>query len=378
VASGESAKWAGWKVCCPTLATPRTRDHTQWALARRGELTIRSRYMGRPEVTRERIGDMLLASGLISRAQLDEALAAQRASRQPVGKQLVALGYVRESQLVQVLSNQLSVPWVSLDRIEFSAELLARLPADLADRYSVMPVYVRNAKGRGETLYVAMDDPSDEEALAAIGRTTGLKVRAMIASPSELRGAIEERYFGLRPSKAPTPARAVTRADRSGSFVREKRAQPAPAVEAEARGPARDAQDEARAGKPRPPPPPKAPPTPPRIEGAVPVDQYVTPSRPPNAKSGRTLTLLDGTRIQLPATKPANAVQPATEVRHVVKAVSAASTENGHAGPVRWHDVVQALIDAAAARGVTLTRKEIAEAWRQARARQEKAPPSDG
>jgi type IV pilus assembly protein PilB len=333
--------------------------------------------MVRPEVTRERIGDMLLASGLISRAQLNEALTAQRASRLPLGKQLVALGYVRESQLVQVLSNQLSVPWVSLDRIEFSADLLARLPAELADRYSVMPVYVRNPKGRGETLYVAMDDPSDEEAIAAIGRTTGLKVRAMIASPSDLRSAIEERYFGAHGSKAPAPAGAG-RDERSGSFVREKRVQAAPKPEPEAR-PARDQQEDTRPGKPRPPPPPKAPPVPPRIDGAVPVDQYATPSRPPNEESAsRTLTLLDGTRIQLPSAKRANTSQPATQVRHVVKAVSAASVESGNTGPVRWHDIVQALIDAIAARGVTLTRREIADAWLQARAQADKAPPSNG
>jgi hypothetical protein len=332
--------------------------------------------MGRPEVTRERIGDMLLASGLISRPQLNEALAAQRTSRLPLGKQLVALGYVREGQLVQVLSNQLSVPWVSLERIEFSADLLARLPAELADRYSVMPVYVRNPKGRGETLYVAMDDPTDEEAIAAIGRTTGLKVRAMIASPSDLRGAIEERYFGASASKVPVPA-ANAAHDRSGSFV-QQRVQTAPKIEADARGPAREPLEEARAVKPRPPPPPKAPPAPPRVEGAVPVDQYAAPSRPPKESSSRTLTLLDGTRIQLPTTKRPNAAQPATQVRHVVKAVSAASVESGQPGPVRWHDIVQALIDAAAARGVTLTRKEIAEAWLQARAQTEKAPPSNG
>jgi hypothetical protein len=90
------------------------------------------------------------------------------------------------------------------------------------------------------------------------------------------------------------------------------------------------------------------------------------------------LTLLDGTRIQLPGGKKSAANQPATHVRHVVKAVSAASVQLGGGTPLRWHDIVQALIDAAAARGVTLTRKEVAEAWLQARAQTAKAPPSNG
>src|SRR5688572_4793764 len=145
--------------------------------------------MGRPEANRERIGDMLVAAGLITNNQLSEALHAQRSSRLPLGKQLVALGYVGELRLVQVLSNQLSVPWVSIERVEFPGELLSVLSAELVDRYTVLPIYVRHVRGRGDTLYVAMDDPTDDVALAVIAQATGLKVRAMIASPSELRNA---------------------------------------------------------------------------------------------------------------------------------------------------------------------------------------------
>jgi hypothetical protein len=317
--------------------------------------------MGRPEANRERIGDMLVASGLISNSQLGEALIAQRTSHLPLGKQLVALGYVGEAQLIQVLSNQLSVPWVSIERVEFSADLLARLPSDLADRHSVMPVYVRNVRGRGETLYVAMDDPTDDIALGAIANATGFKVRAMIASPTELRTAIEERYFGAKPVSRPPP---VARAP--ASFGEERSGQ----LQRPGRSP-RQPQVEERPAK-RPPPPPKAPPT--RQDGAVPVDQYAAPSRPPAGDAARTLTLLDGTRIHLPSGKKTGASHTIGNVRHVVKAVSAASAELGTGGPLRWHDIVQALIDAASARGVTLTRKEVADAWLTAKKASEKTP----
>src|SRR4051812_33984442 len=151
--------------------------------------------MARAEAPRERIGEMLLALGLITRVQLDDALVAQRTSRLPIGKQLVALGAVSEVRLTQVLSNQLSVPWVSIERVEFPAELLARIPSDVADLCSVLPVYVRNVRGRGATLYVAMDDPTDEDALKRIADAVRMPVRAMIAAPSEIRRAIDHRYF---------------------------------------------------------------------------------------------------------------------------------------------------------------------------------------
>jgi type IV pilus assembly protein PilB len=324
--------------------------------------------MGRPEVTRERIGDMLVASGLVTRAQLTEALEAQRKSRMPIGKQLVSLGHVGEVQLIQILSNQLSVPWVSMERVEFPSELLSLLPAELADRYTVMPIYVRNVRGRGDTLYVAMDDPTDDIALQAIANVTGLKVRAMIASPSELRNAIEERYFGAKAASSTPPNSAHQAQFSEESTGRVSKPGRAPMMRART-----EPEDTKQARKP--PPPPKAPP-PARVEGAVPVDQYTAPSSPPGNDSSRTLTLLDGTRIQLPSAKRTQAAQQITKVRHVVKAVSAASAELG-AGPLRWHDILQAVLDAAAARGVTLTRTEVADAWRSTRVEPEKAK-SDG
>jgi hypothetical protein len=319
--------------------------------------------MGRPEANRERIGDMLVASGLITRAQLVEALDAQRRSRLPIGKQLVSLGHVGEIQLIQILSNQLSVPWVSMERVEFPSELLSLLPSELADRYTVMPIYVRNVRGRGDTLYVAMDDPTDDVALTAIAQITGLKVRAMIASPSELRGAIEERYFGARARTSRPPGGAP-----HAHFGEE----PTGRVSKAGRTPTKnrlDPYEDAKQAKAKPPPPPKVPA---RVEGAVPVDQYTAPSSPPGGESSRTLTLLDGTRIQLPSAKRAQTAQAITKVRHVVKAVSAASSELG-AGPLRWHDILQAVLDAAAARGVTLTRTEVAAAFTSARVGPDKA-----
>jgi hypothetical protein len=324
--------------------------------------------MGRPEANRERIGDMLVASGLITRAQLGEALEAQRRSRLPIGKQLVSLGHVGEIQLIQILSNQLSVPWVSMERVEFPSELLSLLPAELADRYTVMPIYVRNVRGRGDTLYVAMDDPTDDIALHAIAQITGLKVRAMIASPSELRGVIEERYFGAKTHSFPPPGGAP-----HSQFGEESTGPVSKPGRTPTRNRLEPAEDAKQAKPKAPPPPPKAPA---RVEGTVAVDQYTAPSSPPGGDAARTLTLLDGTRIQLPSAKRGQTAQAITKVRHVVKAVSAASSELG-AGPLRWHDILQAVLDAAAARGVTLTRNEVAEAFRSSRVEPEKAK-SDG
>src|SRR5688572_24222078 len=239
--------------------------------------------MARAEQNRERIGDMLVAAGLITSAQLDEALAAQRETRLPIGKQLVAMGNVSEVQLTQLLSHQLSVPWVSLDRVEFSEDLLARVPADLAERFSVMPIYVRTVRHQGATLYIAMDDPTQEEALRRVSIASGLPVKPMIASPSDIRRAIDVHYFG---------GTAIEPDSESDLESEPPEIDVEPQVDLESEAPA--APDTAR-NRPKPPPPPA------RVarsnrphEATVPVEQYETPSSPPAVKP-RTLTLLDGT-----------------------------------------------------------------------------------
>lgn len=300
---------------------------------------------------------MLLSLGLISRTQLDDALAAQRASKLPIGKQLVALGSVSETRLTQVLSNQLSVPWVSLERCEFSADLLARIPGEIADHCSVLPIYVRNVKGRGATLYVAMDDPTDEEALKRIAETARMPVRPMIAPPSEIRRVIDLRYFGATsgfPDDATgtrsLPGRGAKQFNPNAEVVTEK----------------------AKISKPKKPPPPPGPgaQAATKPDGVVQVEQYETPSVPPQAAQ-RTLTLLDGTQIKLPTSSTHRESPEVRAVRHLVKAVRTAKTESGSDDPVRWHDIAQAILDSLESRGVRLTRKEVADAWIRSRAKRE-------
>jgi type IV pilus assembly protein PilB len=314
--------------------------------------------MGRTTTTRERIGDMLVSLGLISQAQLDEALASKSSSR--VGKRLVELGHVTETRLVQTLANQLSVPWVSLERIDFSAALLARIPAELADKHSIMPVYVRGGRGQPETLYVAMDDPTDEVAINDVARAARVRVRPMIAAPSDIRRAIEARYFG-----APTAQHAIPGAGRvtADSPHPARGSLPGGAPE-----PARAPVQKSEAVRPParvPPPPPGKSPL--RADGTVAVDKYATPSSPP--EPARTLTFLDGTQLRLPsAGKRSPGQLPVNKVRHVVKAVSQAA-QGSEPAELRWEELVQAVLDAARNRGVVLSRHEVGEAWSTLRGR---------
>lgn len=156
--------------------------------------------MGTPRL---RLGQLLVDARMISQEDLDNVLAHQRTDSRRLGTLLVERGHINETQLTQILSHQLAVPWVSLLHIEFSRQLLNLVPREVAELYCLVPIYVRHVRNQGETLYVAMDDPTNEDGLKACNLYSGLPVRAMIAPPSDIRNAIRVYYGGTARSVAP-------------------------------------------------------------------------------------------------------------------------------------------------------------------------------
>jgi type IV pilus assembly protein PilB len=277
------------------------------------------------ETPRVRLGELLVRSGLISADHLEEALAEQRRVGKRLGTVLVQSGLVSETQVTQVLSQQLSVPWVSLHHIDFSRELLNLVPLDVVERYCLIPIYVRRVRGLGDALYIAMDDPTNSEALAEVAERSRLHVRAMIAPPSDIRAALRAYYgVGIAEEPAPAPRGApAPRPDETPLPDAAKLARPPMAASAPKKPPVPSTASVAPATSgslaalgPR-----LASTTPsgaktesvgPRPEGAS--TESVGP-RPEGARAARTkggakmiaLTLLDGTTIRLPAKSKAAA-----------------------------------------------------------------------
>ncbi|HEX2876529.1 MAG TPA: hypothetical protein VHP33_34985 [Polyangiaceae bacterium] len=248
---------------------------------------------------RVRLGELLVEAHIVTREQLEDALALQKQDGRRIGTLLVEAGLVSETQVTQILSQQLSVPWVSLYHIDFSRQLLNLVTQELAERYCLVPIFVRKVRGLGQTLYVAMDDPSDEKAQADVSQFAGLPVRAMIAPPSDIRSAIRAYYGAGKDASSLSEAMAEADAERaSAQRATHRSAPPAPAS----------------ASPPSTPSPSLAPASTPALPPPVDTDSLEGPDSgptieaheiplPPRSKGPRmvTLTLLDGTKVNLPA-----------------------------------------------------------------------------
>ena len=306
---------------------------------------------------RQLLGELLVQSKAITPEQLAEALAAPREPGKKIGQVLIERGWLNEAQLTQTLSLQLSVPWVSLYHIDFSRQLLNRVSRELAERYCLIPIFVRHVKGHGETLYVAMEDPTNEPALTEVSRVAALPARPMIASASDIRSAIRV-YYG-EPTTADVPA-PPTRVEPSTTREGRREAQlahtpVAPAVAARAGSAPPPAPPRAASQPPRSSVPPTEPDMPPPTTRSNPpsASDMRQPSEPPAGAPRRrgprmvSLTLLDGTTLSLPAAKGRSAEHGLT-ARDYVSALRAAA-HGADASEIlgeqpRWEPVVAALI----------------------------------
>src|SRR5881628_3177545 len=143
--------------------------------------------LGQP--VNRRLGDLLVADGLLTPAQLQKALGEQRGSTEKLGSILIKLGFINEEQLIGFLSRQYGVPSITLAQLEIDPAVLRLVPAPIAKKYEVIPV-----RKMGNSLALAMADPTNVFALYDIAFMTNLQVLPLVASQTAVRKAIDRNY----------------------------------------------------------------------------------------------------------------------------------------------------------------------------------------
>ena len=83
--------------------------------------------------TTERIGDLLIREGLITKEQLDQALLEQKQNGTRVGYNLVKLGFVPEVELTKMLAKQYKLPAVDLAKFQVDVKIVKLIPGELAE-----------------------------------------------------------------------------------------------------------------------------------------------------------------------------------------------------------------------------------------------------
>ena len=139
-----------------------------------------------------KLGEVLVRKGLITRAQLKEALDAQLIYGGHLGTCLMELGYVTERRLGDVLAEFLDVGFAPA---EYFLNIPRYVTATLTDRvvetHQAVPFRLQD-----RILDVAMVDPKDLAAQDAISFAAGYKLKTWVAPEARIFQAME-RYYDI-------------------------------------------------------------------------------------------------------------------------------------------------------------------------------------
>ncbi|MGN0571605.1 MAG: GspE/PulE family protein [Candidatus Fimenecus sp.] len=128
----------------------------------------------------------LVDAGIVTEAQVEEALEIQKTSKALIGSILTQLGYCTEEDIARTLAQKTGYRYVSIDEIGVNVAAANLITPETALRNNVLPLYQE-----GKTLYVAMKNPNDIITIDNLHLMTGLEICPLVVADMELAAAIE-------------------------------------------------------------------------------------------------------------------------------------------------------------------------------------------
>lgn len=132
-------------------------------------------------------GQFLVDQGFIEECSLELGLSAVREPGERIGEVLVRVGLLSRSTLYQALSSFLQVPQIVLDNVRIDAKACQLVSEEIANRYLLFPYQLQDGM-----LRVAIADPSSLQALEDLHLLTGLTIEPYLAEENEIRSAIRQ------------------------------------------------------------------------------------------------------------------------------------------------------------------------------------------
>src|SRR2546422_7314544 len=136
---------------------------------------------------RRRLGELLLAEGVVTPDQLIRALEIHRATAERLGQVLLDMGVVDQERLARLLGQQIGAEFVRLVGANLREDVLTLLPQQMASRFQAIPI----ARAHG-VLTVAMVDPLDVVTIDDIRRVTGMDIKVALTTVQDFQYALSQ------------------------------------------------------------------------------------------------------------------------------------------------------------------------------------------
>ncbi len=166
-----------------------------------------------------RLGEILLARGVISRQQLDSALEKQLATGGRLGEILVQLELASEETIYSGLAERLGCQFQPFNYLELDREVGHLISKRFAESHMVLPTKFDPAT---DELVVAMANPQDltvADLLKTLCKQRGCKLKTVISTPGNIRQGIAYIYHSGEPGTSEIEMETVASAEDRSDLV---------------------------------------------------------------------------------------------------------------------------------------------------------------
>jgi type IV pilus assembly protein PilB len=136
-----------------------------------------------------RLLERLVEEKALTSEQAQQAAADHRKTGEGIGPVLTRLGFLTEDELFSWLSRRYGIPIVNLESLDVPEGTLTLVRREIAQRYHVFPV-----RRVGDTLTLALSDPTSLPAIDDIQFATGLRVAPVLSPAAAIRSALSKHY----------------------------------------------------------------------------------------------------------------------------------------------------------------------------------------
>lgn len=136
-----------------------------------------------------KITNELIRKKLITPEQLEDARYKRIGAKKPLHEVLIDMGFIKEKDLLNVASEVFGVAASPIKAERFDPEVLSAIPYEVAKKYGVFPL-----RKEESALLIATGDPQNIVALDDLRSITGMGIRPILTSSSDIKDYTEKYY----------------------------------------------------------------------------------------------------------------------------------------------------------------------------------------
>ena len=139
----------------------------------------------------KQLATLLQKAGVFTQPEIDECIQRARKRNCSLWDLIIEEKQVSEEALADAFASLMKLPRVRLATVTVEPEAIQKVKEDLARKHTCLPLKIEN-----KALLLAMANPSDVQACQDLEFATGMRLRTMVASRTEVLDGIEEHYAG--------------------------------------------------------------------------------------------------------------------------------------------------------------------------------------